>query len=544
MGILRHIYIRMTGEQQLVNENKERSGDTRVIRQNRTHRKRESDNQVAPAPKQLGQPPATEKEDDDDLRGSSSRVNNSSRKEELSAQRRKKKKFSVFGISDPSPMELESRIYVSQPWTATASRWIRWQGPGTGTFFNDYWVQDYQQQRTNSYTIIPSQTWAPKFTQDSINNRTFTNAPVYELGATTVQFDWTFYQSNRPDGNPGNSLIVATLPQLPDPPTTWFQNHPRVSINHLPAIAASDGRYIWYSTVYALSRPSVSFFTSFNFTNWQPGYDSLYPLNSQGNENRNWDFDNGGVLVDEQVSRRTLNNEYPYFSAEDPKPLQYNINIPNDNNQRFSGWWFGEKPFNTSFGHLYSDVNAYSLTWRYDTQNPQSPPNFSLHSLGYRGDGTATGLHNFASMYLGALDASHPAKEQWIQMLASKTANESFAYLANRYFDSTYGSGFYSLVPGLVYYKDTGLAIYTGKLKRAGSFPTFPRVYTKTLTPNLSYSSASYRMPYPSSTPGSYFKEFLTTHEDMIANAWEEQATAPVAQVGTANPYYFTHRTT
>ena len=88
-------------------------------------------------------------------------------------------------------------------------------------------------------------------------------------------------------------------------------------------------------------------------------------------------------------------------------------------------------------------------------------------------------------MYLGLLDASHPAKEEWTKMLALKTANESFAALANRYFDPTYGSGFYSLVPGLVYYKDTGLAIYTGKLKRGGAFPNFPRVYTKTLTPNL-----------------------------------------------------------
>ena len=537
MGILRQIYIRMTGEQQLLNENKERSGDTRAIRQNRTHRHGEADKQVTPAPTKLGGPPAVKTADEDESRRRSSRVNNSSREEELSAQRRKKKKFSVFGLSNPDPMELEPRIGVNTPWTATASEWVGLEDiNGFDIFF-----RDYQQQRTNSYTVIPSQTWAPSFAKEASNNRTYINSPTHELGATTFRFNWTFYQSNyQLDGLTVRASVVATLPQLPEPPSTWFTNHPRVSLKHLPSIASSDGRYIWYSTVYALSRPSYNFY--YSYTNRSVPDVSMQ---AHGNENRFYDFQNGGVFVREIVSRRTQN----YYPASlDPMTdafSDWNYDYYNsDNYKRYAGWDFLIKPLNDTTPNIWSQVQAYALTWRYDTQNPQSPPNFSTHNLGYTGDGTVAGLHNFASMYLGLLDANHPAKEEWTKMLALKTANESFAALANRYFDPTYGPGFYSLVAGLVYYKDTGLAIYTGKLKRGASFPNFPRVYTKTLTPNLSYSSASYRMPYPSSTPGSYFKEYLTTHEDMIAAGWEEQADAPVTQFGTALPYYFTHRPT
>ena len=507
MGILRQIYVRMTGEQQLLNENKERSGDTRAIRQNRTHRHGEADKQVAPAPTKLGGPPAVKTADEDESRRRSSRVNNSSREEELSAQRRKKKKFSVFGLSNPDPMELEPRIGVSTPWTATTSRWVEWDG--TFPYFSRYWAEDYQEQRTNSYTVIPSQTWAPSFAKEESNNRTYINLPTYVLGKTTFRFDWTFYQRNVPA--PTANPLVATLPQLPEPPNTWFPNHPRVSLKHLPSIASSDGRYIWYSTVYALSRPSYNFYYTYTGV----------PMQDQGSYERYYDTQNGGVVVHEYESSRRHTSFYTS-----------------------NGWNFFIMPLNDTSPNKYSQVQAYALIWRYDTQNPQSPPFFNEYNLGYTGDGTAAGLHNFASMYLGLLDASHPAKEEWTKMLALKTANESFAALANKYFDPTYGPGFYSLVPGLVYYKDTGLAIYTGKLKRGASFPNYPRVYTKTLTTNLSYSSASYGMPYPSSTPGSYFKEFLTTHEDMIAAGWEEQPTASVLQYGTALPYYFTHRPT
>jgi hypothetical protein len=534
MGILRHIYVYMTGERQLLDENKERSGDNRAIRQNRTHRKSEADKQATPALPQIGGADAVKAEGDKNPIGqmNSTRVIDPSRREELSAQRRKKNKLSVFGISNPGSYEPQPRTIVSQSWTATASRWVTYQD--IGPFFYDYWAQDYQQQRTNSYTIIPSQKWSPAFAKEASSNRTYINAPTHELGKTAFTFDWTFWQTNLPDGAPGNSFVVATTPQLPEPVTTWFNNHPRVSLNHLPAIASSDGRYIWYSVVYALSRPSSDFYIS-------SVAGDLLPY--KGLRNDFFDTQNGGEYVFEVVSRRTLNNGSPQTdptSGYNHDYLGYEFN--NDNYARYRNWDFAVTSLNLGLPRLFSDVQAYGLTWRYDTENPQSPPNFSEFNLGYTGDGTLAGFHNFASMYLGLLDASHPAKEEWTQMLARKTANESFAELANRYFDPTYGSGFYSLVPGLVYYKDTGLAIYTGKLKRGNFFPNFPRVYTKTLTPNLSYSSASYRMPYPSSNPGSYFREFLTTHEDMIANGWEEQADAPVTQFGTALPYYFTHR--
>jgi len=540
MGLLaRKINVFMTGERQLLDENKERSGDTRAIRQNRTHRTSEANKQATPALPKIGGANAVKAEGDNNPIGqmNSTRVIVPTRREELSAQRRKNK-LSVFGISNPGSYEPQPRTIVSESWTATASRWIENQNVG-GPFFYDYWAQDYQQQRTNSYIVIPSQKWSPSFAKEASSNRTYINAPTHELGATTFWFDWTFYQTNVPDYEPGNSLVVATLPQLPTSPSTWFPNHPRVNLSPLPSIAASDGRYIWYSTVYALSRPSYAFY--YNSAN----YTGNLPIQTTGGYNQFYDTQNGGAYVREIVSRRTQNS-YPLSLAPMSDPASgYNVDsYRNDNYKRYGGWDFIVKQFTDDnyFPNQYSDVRAYGLTWRYDTENPQSPPNFSEYNLGYTGDGTLAGFHNFASMYLGLLDASHPAKEEWTKMLALKTANESFASLANRYFDRTYGSGFYSLVPGLVYYKDTGLAIYTGKLRRGSSFPNFPRVYTKTLTPNLSYSSASYRLPYPSSYPGSYFREYLTSHEDMIADGWEEQANAPVTQFGTALPYYFTHR--
>jgi hypothetical protein len=534
MGLLaRKINVYMTGERQLLDENKERSGDNRAIRQNRTHRKSEADKQAAPALPQIGGANAVKAEGDNNPTGqiNSSRVIDPTRREELSAQRRKKNKLSVFGISSPGPYEPQPRTIVSQSWTATASRWVEYQY--IGPFFYDYWAQDHQQQRTNGYIVIPSQKWSPSFAKEASSNRTYINAPTHELGATTFRFDWTFRQTNVPDGEPGNSLVVATLPQLPTSPSTWFLNHPRVSLEHLPSIAASDGRYIWYSTVYALSRPSYAFYYN------DPSYTGDWPIQTTGVYNQFYDTQNGGDFVREYVSRRTT---YTGSPITDPASGYNFDHYRNDNLKRYGGWDFVIKPLNSTTPNQYSDVQAYGLTWRYDTENLQSPPNFSQYNLGYTGDGTLAGLHNFASMYLGLLDANHPVKEEWIQWISRKTATQSFASLATEYFDPTYGFGFYSLVPGLVYYKDTGLAIYTGKLKRGNFFPNFPRVYTKTLTPNLSYSSASYLMPHPSSTPGSYFKEFLTTHEDMIADGWEEQANAPVTQFGTALPYYFTHR--
>jgi hypothetical protein len=536
MGLLaRKLNVYMTGERQLLDENKERSGDNRAIRQNRTHRKSEADKQAAPALPQIGGANAVKAEGDKNPIGqmNSRRVIDPSRREELSAQRRKKQ-FKVWGINYASSFEPQQRISENTPWTATSSKWYR---PTIELNIPDEWQGDYTQQRSNNYIVAPLLKWSPSFTKEDKNSRSYVSGSPHEIENVVIRFDWTFYQSNRPDST--HPLIIASLPQLPQGPSTWFQNHPRVSENHLPAIAASDGRYIWYSVVYATSRPSI------NFYRIRPPSD-ISSFQTGGVLNLYYDFQNDGLNVDEVVSRRTT---YTGSPITDPAS-GYNSGVfgyayINDNDRRYSGWNFtvyesvGVPP---GLGHGYSFVSAYALTWRYDTENPQSPPNFSEYNLGYKGDGTLAGLHNFASMYLGLLDANHPAKEEWTKMLALKTANESFASLANRYFDPTYGSGFYSLVPGLVYYKDTGLAIYTGKLKRGNFFPNFPRVYTKTLTPNLSYSSASYRMPYPSSTPGSYFKELLTTHEDMIADGWEEQANAPVTQFGTALPYYFTHR--
>jgi len=513
MGLLaRKINILMTGERQLLDENKERSGDTRAVRQNRTHRTSEANKQATPALPQIGSPPAIISEKDAKS-GKFVSVNEGLRPEP--AAQRRKKQFKVWGIDYASSYEAQPRVAVSIPWTANTV---------------DYFTgQQYQEQRNNNYTLAPLLRWRPSFTKDDKNNRSYVSSPAHEIGNIVIRFDWTFYQAV--------NTTVSNPPQLSDSPSTWFQNHPRVSENHLPAIAASDGRYIWYSVVYATSRPSLNFYTA----------DGSGDFRTFGTTNRYYDFNNGGSVVAERVSRRTT---YTGASPQTDPASGYNSGVYGmdyitDNWIRYSGWDFrvyesvGVPP---GLGRGYSFVSAYALTWRYDTENPQSPPNFSEYNLGYKGDGTLAGLHNFASMYLGLLDANHPAKEEWTKWLAGKTATQSFASLANQYFDPTYGSGFYSLVPGLVYYKDTGLAIYTGKLRRGNFFPNFPRVYTKTLTPNLPYWLASHRMPHPSSTPGSNFKEFLTTHEDMIADGWVEQTSAPVAPVGNAIPYYFTHR--
>lgn len=493
MGILRHIYIRMTGEQQLVNENKERSGDTRVIRQNRTHRKRESDNQVAPAPKQLGQPPATEKEDDD-LRGSSSRVNNSSRKEELSAQRRKKKKFSVFGIWGLVNNEIQfenlpgSIFAVAEPFQATQSARVRTLHPfsdSLGNIFNVSFptsIITRTEERLNKYSYSTKITNI-KFVKQETESTTFLDTPVHTEAGVVDYFDWTVYQLDYPHiYQQVNGFTVTDLthvpvatgpPQLLPSTSEWLADKSQISTSTFYPLISCDGRYIYYSTMYSKHRPDLS------FTSNVIKYES-----------------NVSPLI---TPHGTLGFTLPFY-------------------ERFTEY------VDRRDHMFFNQSGGVGLYWVFDTETQNST--LRTENLNYQGDGTYRDTRLNSTNFLEFLSSNDPIKASWLAY-RNLTDVFSLSVLSFNFLERDIGWSAKEFIVGLVYYPDTGLAIYTGNLKQQGVLRG-NTIYTKTLTPGKTARDVHlYALPAPNLDPAGKFSLLNTSHEDMLNSGWKAEKPIP-----------------
>jgi len=490
MGILRQIYVRMTGEQQLLNENKERSGDTRAIRQNRTHRKSEADKQVAPAPTKLGGPPAVKTAEEDESRRRSSRVNNSSREEELSAQRRKKKKkFKVYGVSNINPYDWPEKIEsVSIPWTATYNRRIESiEGDGLRHY---RWVRE-NIQRTNSYQVVERE-WLVGFNRDFGNSTTLFATPKHTLPGVITAFNWYFHQSSI--GVTGQSVagavyhseksIIASTPQLSPHSSGWFNNKQTMTVNDKP-LTSSDGRYIYHSTWYVAGQASTSFYN---------------------------------------ISSKVLFTGYTIFNP----PLTVRDEFPSETIDIDGFTYHGHKIQKTIFGIQQGTSTYFSLGdslryfrdvrglyWRYDTQTPNAVPELTVKDLSYPGDGTTADRRNVLSNFLDNLNPSDPYYKLWKFLYAS---NYSYSY---NFLNSLTSQIEHSLTylrwpPNLVYYPDTGQALFTNRLFNNGLFDTNFTVYSKTVATGLETYQMMHLFPYLTQSDNS--------HQNMLANGWKVES--------------------
>ena len=534
MGILRQIYIRMTGEQQLLNENKERSGDTRAIRQNRTHRHGEADKQVTPAPTKLGGPPAVKTAEEDESRRRSSRVNNSSREEELSAQRRKKK-FTMYGISGLSNNSIpfsdapNSQVSVTKPFLAiqSASDWT------VTPFLDSFGALDgYFSRRTGTITRTVQRTnayrYASKLLKISFNSiknetRAIFNTPHHVEPGVVELFNWTFHQSSMEKPAiyqiiNGQVLSVpeyapehAELPQLEPHSRVWFSDKKKLdetsSSTTLKPLITCDGRYIYYSSFFIIKAASDSMYRAYTnlwygpnfsdadnaiFTKGRVGHDYyrvLYPdILLFANGNSSW-----SPIREQWSEYLTYRGEHPYLAA----------------GHRWS-------PAVRDYWTLVSGSGIY---WRFDTQTNTS----ELRSASLGQPTVTTYLSNIGIEvdYLNNLWDGDPMKTLWLAIKGTSTDYNVSQSIATQFLSNSFNTGYRKFRIGLVYYPDTGEALYTANyIIDNGTLAQTPRVYTKKLSPGMELRLVhETALPYGAVNP----EQFQLTHEQMIYGQWKYQ---------------------
>lgn len=580
MGILRHIYIRMTGEQQLLDENQERSGDTRAIRQNRTHRQSEADKQISPAPIKLGGAPAVVAKEDEDTKRSSTRVLNPSRREELSAQRRKKEKLVIWGVDSLTPTD--APVYSEEnPWYAATGRIQRVLTslipPYTSTpsgasnwFYHLYRyylnLADFAStRRLNKFSIVHKR-WRPSFSKEQKDSRKFYLSHTGQIANVVSVFDWTFRQRS-PGAVAGNYYlnvnklwngllylgentvstyspgIATTIAEIPYIGANWFTGKVRYIPTFTPTLVASDGRHIYVSIAVAWSTPQFDFF---DFT-------------ARGYPNQDVDLVDNFLIQEPDFTASIFQDVEVDGTPIPPTAFPRSERVEEDAFNRrehvlrrtLSDWSGSRRTFEQGPWNPILDpvVEGKIFRWKYDTENPDIAPAFSMMDISYQGDGTKAGEQDFKSMFLSSLEDGNPHKQRWIeiknyrllQMASDPLYTQTEINLANDYL--TLGEGYSILQPGFVYYP-TGEALYLGKLKKAGMFPSNPKVYRGKLPINMSTYAAAYNyLPRPSSSPTSFFQPFLTTHEDMLAAEWTDVTEEYTwSGVSTYQNIFYAHR--
>jgi len=580
MGLLaRKINVFMTGERQLLDENKERSGDTRAIRQNRTHRKSEADKQVTPALPQIGGANAVKAEGDSNPIGqmNSTRVIVPTRREELSAQRRKKK-LVIWGVDSitptDAPVDSEEKIWyaamgiVTRVLTSLVPPYTSEPTGVAGWFYHTYlyYLQlayPASTPRINKFSII-NKRWRPSFSKEQKDSRKFYLSHTAQVANVVSEFDWTFRQRSPgavagsyylneekiwnglyhltsrtiPTDSPGIATTIAEIPYLG---ADWFTGKVRYIPTFVPTLVASDGRYIYVSIAVAWSTPQFSFF---DFT--ARGYPNQdIPLASGYQESN---FVASIFQAVDQSGTPLPPTAFPRSTGVEGDTFNRNEHVVR---RKLSDWLGGRRTFEQGPWNPISDpvVEAKIFRWKYDTEDPDTAPAFSMTDISYQGDGTKAGEQNFQSMFLSSLEDGNPHKQRWVelknyrllQMASTPNYTDTEIDLANDYL--YLGSGSSIIQPGFVYYP-TGEALYLGKLKKGGMFPNAPKVYRRNLPINMTTYAAAYNyLPRPSSHPDSFFAHFLTTHEDMLGANWTDVTDEYTwSGVSTYQDIFYAHR--
>lgn len=520
-------------QRKLLADNKDRAADNRHQKEDSARREKTSTEGNTPAPDPTTS--ATPAEAEEDRGGGSPEPN---RPNDPTAQRRKKEDFNVFILDAPFRFDEVVETF-SQAHTEYRTE-ERHHNRNTLNFYVEPIEHPFTE--TNFYTI-QNHVWYANLQKETGNSRQVIIAEKHEILNRFTHFGWTFRQKSKglPAGSywggniPGTGGfywqtsgipgIVASPAPLPGTLDDWFypkaqavtggfptkKHDPSYNAgarqNALPSFSASNGRYIWYTTAYLERRP-------LNFFEYVGGLSGL------GSRLRTDEYP-----VDE---RNTVPEGFAHY------PVRKHLE---PGNFGFVYRSFRDFYYNPGSGIDIEDFStATTLTWRFDTDSQAEDfnPEPQLMTTALPTDGIFAQV--FPEDYLNSLDGAHPMRERWEARKAQYSDAGTAAFIFFR-------DDFEGYHENLVYYKDTGLMIYTEALTKDGLFNSTPRIYTKKIEPNHQYFIV-HRFSMPG---GTSFNRFLTSHETMLEYGWKEasrklspnflddQSFRPI--------YHYTHRT-
>ena len=510
-------------QQKLLAENKERAGFNRSAKEDRSRTTKTADKASNPP----ATSPAAQAQQAEDAR----------KKKELSGgsldlhKRRRpaatgdKKKLRVFGISNINSYDWPEKIEnVVIPWTATYNRRIESSIEPNGT--RHYrWIRETQQQ-TNSYQVVERE-WIIGFNEDFGNSTTLFATPKHTVPGVITAFNWYFHQSSIGVTEQsvagavyhGEESIIASTPQLTPHSSSWFTNKQTMTTNDKP-LTSSDGRYIYHSTWYVAGSPPPSFYRISSKDIFY-GYTIFNPL--------------------------TTTSGLPYQIIKDELPLEQ-IDI---GGSIFFGRYIQKDIWDIQQGtskyynlgdSLQSFRDVRGLYWRYDTQTPDAVPELTVKDLSYPGDGTAADRRNVLSNFLDNLNPSDPYYKLWKflyapQYLSLPTipgySNYSKAYDFLNYLlqPPQQQNTYLRWPPNLVYYPDTGEALFTKALNTGA-----PTVYSTTVATGLETYQMMNLFPYLTQADNS--------HQIMLSNGWEVEDVDTSSTVFLDPNFRVAHRAT
>jgi len=500
--------------QKLLQENKERAGQNRSAKEDRSRTTKTADKASAPP----ATTPAAQAKQEEDAR----------KKRQLSGgsldlyKRRRPaatgddEEFRFFGITKREPFVLpNSTVSFSGEWTATAesnSDFVAGTHVDGGHQSKKFYSAE---QRTNSYEYNTSVVAPKLFEELGASEKKYINMPEVQFPFSLQFIHWTLDQASAPPGNSG--AVYGTPPVLA--PSVFlqlslFRRARGLSGYDIPYVLRSDGRYIYYSiavqTAKTTKLPSYfaagtrdlnSLYESFSSGSPTPGRDffSLVgPDNSFNNgASRKVDFNEGetytmtsGILMLLRPAIRNLDVFEYEFGVGYPS-------VPGDGSGRniFTGtswngnvWNYGSAYWSSITETLtpsftQTDVAIQGLYWRYDTEaeNPKDAISFRQVDLSNLGTTYAT-RKSTLSNYLDNQDISNPIRIIWEHKKSLNTASLPLPDLASSFtFANQNTLTIESYPENFVYNQSTGIATEV-----LGS-----DVYTIQLAENLAYEIAA-----------------------------------------------------
>ena len=476
--------------QKLLQENKERAGQNRSAKEDRSRTTKTADKASAPP----ATTPAAQAKQEEDARKKRQLSGGSLDlyKRRRPAATEDDDEIRVFGISNINPYDWPEKIEsVSIPWTATYNRTIESiEGDG---LLHYRWVRE-NIERTNSYRVVERE-WLVGFNEDFGNSTTLFATPKHTLPGVITAFNWYFHQSSEgaSERRSGGAVyhseesIIASTPQLSPHSSSWFNNKKTMTLNDKP-LTSSDGRYIYHSTWYVAGSPPPNFYKINNevyftgLTIFNPPLDFRNDFTPEIIEIDGFRFKGNRI-------QRTIN------SIQQGTSTDFNLG---DSLQYFR------------------DVRG--LYWRYDTQTPNAVPELTVKDLSYPGDGTTADRRNVLSNFLDNLNPSDPYYKLW-KFLYASNYSYSYNFLNSLTSQIAYSQTYQRWPPNLVYYPDTGQALFT-KALNTGT----PTVYSKTVAPGLETYQMDHLFPY--------LRQPENSHQNMLSNGWE------VEDVDTSSTYF------
>jgi hypothetical protein len=456
-------------EQRLLAANKDRAVANRAALPERKQRRQVANDKTTPAPAPDGTPatPAAEEEP----RGGTPDLYT---RDKPGAQRRKKKELRVFGMEGLNNFPAYgTRETFSQAWTAYTEK-VLIDRNNLSDDLGDHTLVSYEivpRTRSNSYDIADIQ-WRPFFVEELKSGRKYAMPAPHTVEDCIISADWTLRQ--RAPGLPDYSQTINIPPTTASPPELPFLFEDKQAISDLTseyALHASDGTTIHYSTMVRVATPGPA------FLNQVFGLYDIYDPRGWGRTESVID----DAPAQEQRTRRVVISE------------------------------FGGNGINQPDQYIDNFYKYYGLYWTYtpDTDVTTIRVVLLLSSFSYR-QNLDLNFDQVAPAYLNNQDPGSPHYQLWLEAKNKSSFSESF--VARDWLFQNFGIIYpnkNTWRPGLVYYKETGLLVMTTRTAGTDDY----RIFTRTVDPDLAYSSAVIYLPLG-------YDPFLTTDQNFVNAGW------------------------